>query len=209
MLLQCLRVDGCQAGQRVHRGDEQGDFRALRHRRAGQVGRIHVLGFDQGNLRPATLNQRDQVLAFGDQPFQLQVRVALFEGLEGEFEAFRLVRIGHRDTQLWLQPLGQLACRQLQTAAGLQHLLGALQQHMPRRGQRRLAAAAIKQHHVQVDLKAGHCRADGGLALAQLARRRRKRALGGSLHKRLEHFMGRHDYRLDRWLLVMKYRLKG
>jgi len=33
--------------------------------------------------------------------------------------------------------------------------------------------------------------------------------VGRRLHKRLKHFVGCHDYRLDRWLLVMKYRVKG
>ena len=165
--------------------------------------------FNKRNLRAAALDQGDQVFAFGDQAFQLQVRVALFKGAEGDLETVGLVGIGHGDTQLRLQPLGQLTRRQFQPAAGLQHLLGALQQHMARRRQRRLAAAAIEQHHIQVNLQARHGRADGGLALAELARRRRKRALGGRLHKRLQHFVRGHDYRLDRWLLVMKYRVKG
>ena len=92
------------------------------------------------------------VTVFGHQP-QLKVRVALFKRAEGDLETVGLVGIRHGDTQLRLQPLGQLTRRQFQPTAGLQHLLGPLQQHMARRCQRRLAAAAIKQHHIQLSFQ--------------------------------------------------------
>ncbi|MNJ81322.1 hypothetical protein D3C77_800700 [compost metagenome] len=61
---------------------EQRDFRAFVHRRIDQVRRITVLHFGEGNLRPTALHQRHQIVAFGDQAFEFEVRVTLFERTE-------------------------------------------------------------------------------------------------------------------------------
>ncbi|MNT70581.1 hypothetical protein D3C72_2089860 [compost metagenome] len=64
---------------------------------------------------------------------------------------------------------------------------------MPGRRQAGFAAAAVEQCHVQVDFQAGDGGTDGGLALAQFARRGGKRALGRRLDERQQHFMGGHE----------------
>ncbi|MCY1428161.1 hypothetical protein D9M71_440340 [compost metagenome] len=193
MLLQDVLIDVVQPCQRVGRGHEQGDFRALVHRRTDQVRRVAVLHFGEGNLRPAALHQGHQVVAFGDQTLELQVRVTLLEGTEGGFEAVRLIGIGQRHRQLRFHPLGQLAGGYFQATGGGQDVFGPLQHDVSGRGQAGLAAAAVEQRQVQVDFQAGHRRADGRLTAAQLARRGGKRALGRGFDKRQQHFVRGHE----------------
>ncbi|MNL29181.1 hypothetical protein D3C87_1508570 [compost metagenome] len=175
------------------RRHEQGDFRAFVHRRIDQIRWIAVLHFRKGNLRPPALHQRHQVIAFGDQAFELQVGITLLERAERRFEAVGLISVGKGHSQFRLDPLGELAGGHFQTTGGGQNLLGPLQHHAPGRRQPGFAAAAVEQRQVEVDFQAGHCRADGRLTTAQLARGGGKRTLGGSFDKRQQHFMRGHE----------------
>ncbi|ERO64407.1 hypothetical protein P308_24395 [Pseudomonas piscis] len=147
------------------------------------------------------MHQVDQVIALGDQAFQFQLRVALLEGIQAAFEAIGLVGIGKGYGEPRLDALGQLAGGQFQAAGGGEDLLGAAQQHLSGRSQAGLAAGAVEQLDIEVDLQAGHCGADGRLALAELARGGGERTLGRGLDECQQHFVGCHE--VSPWSMVI------
>ena len=193
VLLQHVLIDVVQRRQRMLAGHEQSDLGPFLHGRTDQVRRVTVLFFGEGHMRPTPLHQGHQVIAFGDQAFKFQVRITLLESTERRFESVGLIGVGNRHGQFRLDPLGQLAGGHFQSAGGGQDFLGPLQHHVPGRGQARFAAAAVEQHQVQVDFKAGHGGADGRLTAAQFARRGGKRALSRGLDKGLQHFLRGHE----------------
>ncbi|MNF76098.1 hypothetical protein D3C84_581990 [compost metagenome] len=105
MLRQGLFVDRVQRRQRVPWRYEQGDLRAFVEGRAVQVGGVAVLHLGQGDMRAATLHQGDQVIALGNQAFELKVRVALFEAAQCRIEPVGMIGIGKRHRQLGLYTL--------------------------------------------------------------------------------------------------------
>ncbi len=189
MLAQAFLIDPGLLRQGMLAGHVEGNLTALLHGLVLQVRRVVGLHLGKGDLRPAALHQGDQVFALGNQAFQLEVRVTLLEGAQAAFEAIRLVGVRQRHREFRLNAPGQLAGGHFQAAGGSQDCFGTLQQHMPGRGEAGLAAGTVEKLHVEVDLQAGHRRADGGLALAQLARGSGKGTLGGCLDKRQQHFM--------------------
>ena len=139
-------------------------------------------------MRAAALQQIDNVAFLGDHPFQLNLRVALFEQLHQPIVMFGLVGIGKHHAQARFNLARQLNAQGIEPFAGREDRL-----HMPQYlaaggGEHRLARAAIEQRQRQVGLQIGDGGADGGLAFAQLARGGGKRAEGGGFDKRMQRF---------------------
>ncbi len=176
--------------------DEHGKFGAFIHGGAAQVRRVAVLSFGKGHLGPALADQLHQVVALGDQAFQFEVRVAGFEIAEGGLETVGLVGVGNHHRQPRFQAPGQLAGAHLKAVVGGEDVFGLLQHDMAGRSQAGLAGTAVEQLEAQIDFQARDGRADGRLALAQLARRSGKRTQGRGLDKGLEHFIGSHELSL-------------
>lgn len=100
-------------------------------------------------MRAAALQQIDNVAFLGDHPFQLNLRVALFEQLHQPIVMFGLVGIGKHHAQARFNLARQLNAQGIEPFAGREDRL-----HMPQYlaaggGEHRLARAAIEQRQRQ------------------------------------------------------------